>query len=502
MNTNLRVISMYVIETGTTNDMFSRSFTSHIDPIKMNKVAEATRGGDMIHSTNLTGVAGQIITPSAEIDRMVNIANGWQSKRYRFVMLAVPSVGGLESSIKYIYTGYTNCTGFVPTGTGYDFPSDMQLFINNRVVVSAVAPNSLNGNGFYNVQNASHVIHPGAMGGMNRPTFDPTNLAPLHVPSTMRPSDLMHALGSQETSGWNERFVGDMRSAVTLALSRRTNQLPSNYLASSIDALNRAVRCEDPNTQQHGIYASAATHASEILVYDDPLIGMITMNQTGYTENGYVRWDEIKRVMPELTTQGVVTLIGQRDSKKVDVYQSNHGDFQAWYQQNHSNGSITVDQSLEAVMATYLMQTVPAIALQHLMSRVTLQATNMTPDGSVAVTVDPPVPLYGELPAGYIQSAVMNFIRNVEVNVFRDLPINSAMPFKIALHMDVFGDSHCQISINNQPPVPYCSPTYADASFTPVVTSNYQNVGNVACDVKFLADNLGVFNPNQRQGAY
>lgn len=496
MNTRIRVTAMYVIETGTTNDMVSRAFTSHIDNTKMAQVAESTRGGEMVQSANLAGIAGTIIMPSAQVDRLVNIAGGWQNKRYRFVMHAVPDVGGLDSSIQYIYTGYTNATGVVPTATGYDFAPDMQLFINNRIVISAVAPNSLNTNGFYNVQNASHVIHPGTLGGLAKPSFDPANLAPLQVPSTMRPTDLMHSLSSKETSGFNERFVGDMRSAVTLALSRRTNQLPANYLATSLDALHRAIQTEDPNQHTHGIYSSAAANASEILVYEDPLIGMISMNRTGYTETGYVRWDEIKTVLPELTQHGVVQVIGGRDTKKMDIYQSSHGDYQSWYTQSMSTGTVNVDQSMEAIVATYLMQTVPAIAIQSLMSRVSLRATNMTPDGSIKVEVDPPVPLFGSLPVGYIQQAVQSFVTNLEVNVLRDMPINKMIPFSLAMHLDSFGDSHIQISVNGQPPVPYCSPTYADASFTPIVTSNHQNLHGIANDVSYLASNLGVYNPH------
>lgn len=490
MNTRIRVKALYIIETGTTNDMVSRSFTSHLDNIKMNQVIESTRGGEMVQAGNLAGVAGTIIMPSSEIDREVQIAGGWQQKRYRFVMQAVPDVGGLESSVQYIYTGYTNASGVVQLQNGgHDFAPDMQLFINNRIVLSTVAPNSLNQNGFFNVQNASHVIHPGTLGGLNRPSFNPMDLSPLQVPSTMRPTDLMHALSAQETSGMNERFVGDMRSAVTLALSRRTNQLPSNYLATSVDALHRAIQSEDPNQHIHGIYSSAAAQASEMLVYEDPLIGMISMNRTGYAELGYVRWDELKSILPELAVPGTVMVFGNDKAEKMDIYQSSHSNYQPWYQRQ-MNGQLQVDQSMEAIVSTYLLQTVPAIALQHLMSRVTFRATNMTADGQISVQVDPPVPLFGELPAGYIQSSVQNFVRNLEVNVLRDMPINSHIPFSIAVHLDVFGDSHVQVSMNGQPPVPYCSPTYADASFTPVVTSNHQNLNNVANDVKFLASNI------------
>lgn len=496
MNTKLRVTSMFLIETGTTNDMASRSLTSHLDNTALQQVGEQTRGGQMIQANNLAGIAGHIIMPGAQVDRLVGIANGWKNKRYRFVMHAVPDVGTLNSTTQYIYTGYTNTTGLVQVPTGFDFAPEMQLFINNRIVISAIAPNSLNQNGFFNVQNASHVIHPGTLGGISRPAFDPANLAPLQVPSTMRPSDLMHALNAQETSNLNARFVGDMRSAVTLGLSRRTNQLPANYLATSLDSLYRAIHTEDPNTAAHGVYAAAAGNASEFGVYQDPLIGMISMNQTGYTELGYVTWAEIKSILPELTAHGIVKVINNNEVKKKDIYQSHHGDFQPWYTQDMNSGNVNVDQSLEAVVSTYLLQTVPAIAIQHLMSRVTLRATNMTADGSIQVMVDPPVPLFGELPQGYIQQSVQNFVSNLEVAVLRDMPINKAIPFQLAMHLDAFGDSHIQISINGQPAVPYCSPTYADASFTPIVTTNHSNLNKVAHDVKHLAANLNLFNPH------
>lgn len=496
MNTKIRITQMFLIETGTTNDMVSRSFNSHIDNLTLAQVGEQTRGGSMIQAANLAGIAGNIIMPGAQIDRLVTIANGWGNKRYRFVMHAVPDVPGLPSTIQYIYTGYTNLTGMVPVATGYDFAPDMQLFVNNRMVISSVAPNSLNTNGFYNVQNASHVIHPGTLGGIARPTFDPGNLAPLQVPSTMRPTDLMHALNAQETSQLNARFVGDMRSAVTLGLSRRTNQLPSNYLATSLDSLHRAIHTEDPNVGQHGVYAAAAATSTESGVYEDPLIGMISMNRTGYAELGYVTWNEMKGVLPELVNRGVVQVINNKDVKKKDIYQSVAGDYQPWYTQNIQGGGINVDQSLEAIVSTYLMQCVPAIAIQHLMSRVSLRATNMTPDGTIQVQVDPPVPLFGSLPQGYITQSVQNFVAALEVAVLRDMPINKNIPFNLAMHLDAFGDSHIQISINGQPPVPYCSPTYADASFTPIVTTNHTNLNNIANDVKFLASNLGVFNTN------
>jgi hypothetical protein len=503
MNANLRITSIFFIETGTTNDMVARSLNSHVDERMMNVLADQTRQGDMIHADNLTGIAGKIITPGAQVDRFVNIANGWQNKRYRFVLHAVPDTGNLQSSMQYIYTGYSNSTGVVQVQNGgYDFDPNMQLFVNNRVTISSIMPNEFNTNGFFNVQNASHVIHPKMIGNQARPTFNPTNMAPIQVPSTIRPMDLMYALSSQETSQLNAQFVGDMRSAISTSLSRRTNQLPATYLQTSLDSLYRAVQLEDPNGGNHGVYSAAAAGAgaSELSFYEDPLIGKISMGRTGYVENGYVTWYELKDVFPEITQQGIVKVINTGETKKLDIYQSNAGDFQPWYQLDPmGSGQARVDESMEAIVSTYLLQTLPAIMLQSLMSRITIRATNMTPTGQISVQVDPPVPLFGELPQGYIQQTLATFVRNAELSIFRDMPLQEGIPFSISAHIDAFGDSHIQISINGQPPVPYCSPTYADASFTPMVTSSQNVLNNIASDVKFMAKNLGVFGNGQNQ---
>src|SRR5690606_33190833 len=103
------VTELLMLETGTYNDMYARPYQSHTNDAKLNILAEATRGGQALQPSSLSGVAGLFLQPSAEVDRSSPIItpNGYGSKRFRFLMkVEYTNAMGLRHTLAY--SGYTD----------------------------------------------------------------------------------------------------------------------------------------------------------------------------------------------------------------------------------------------------------------------------------------------------------------------------------------------------------------------------------------------------------
>lgn len=487
---NIRIVSIILMETGTMNPMLGRSLQTHVAGDVENALADVTRYGTYINPNAVAGVAGQIVVPG-EVDRLINIDGGWMEKRYRFVMYAEPENSSFASAIVNVYTGYTNGAAMVqlPNG-GYDFPPEMRFYINNCVTISKAPTITPTGEttALHTIQNASHFIHQQTMGGNMQAYFDQNTLQPTTIPSMIRPADVMHSIASKTRSMFDQQPEVDLRTAIQTSLSKRTNAIPANYLTQNLQAIARASIDDMYNMNGVGMYENAAGIVQDPTPFREPIVAKLMATGSNISAAGYTTWSEMKNSFPELHAQGVVKMVRRQDAQRQDVYQTNAGDYQPWYQSNPT-GSVSVNQSMEAVVANSLMNTVPSVMLECLLVRTRITATNMVIGGGIEINIEPPYTIT-PLPQHTTIQMVELLRQRLELQILRDLPINTAMPFNLIMHIDVFGESHIYVGINGQPPVPFCVPSYSDAMFTPMVTTQNTTLTNIANDIEYLAGRL------------
>lgn len=488
---NIRIIKMYLMETGTMNPMLGRSLNTQFDQNSIQILGERVSNTGNLSPTALAGVAGSIVVPG-QVDRFINIDGGWNNKRYRFVIHAEPIDGSFAQNIICIYSGYTNGASEValPNG-GYDFPNEMAFYVNNCVTVNRVSEftmaNSNNNVGHF-VQNASHFIHERTLGTNLQATFDANTLYPTTVPSMIRPMDVMRSIASRERSEVECLPEVDLRTAVATNLSSRSNNLPSTYLSSNLNAVAKARYDEMWSNSGGNLYENAAAIAADQTAFRDPLIAKLNVGGSQLPSSGMVSWGELKNIFPELSMPGTVKVMRKQDAQKIDIYQNNAGDYEPWYRTAPTG--YMVNESFEALIANYIMNTVPSIMLECMIARVQISVTNMTLNGGLLTNINPPFAIIPTLTQGALIHLTGRLQHYIEHMVFQDLPINMQMPFSVSMHIDVFGESQIRVGINGQPEVPFCVPTYSDAMFTPMVTTYDSTLKNIANDIRFITSQL------------
>lgn len=481
VNNGLRVTKAWFIETGTSPDMVSRNFTTHITPAAVHQFNERTQGGACITEDNLAGVAGTIIQPDANFERQVAIANGWANTRYRF-LLRVANPDNPNGAV-YYYSGYTDTPQW--SIASHDFAPDMRMYFNNVIQVNiAMRPTPTGPVPFVSVHECSHMIHPATLGAMSpaefNTTFNPSQgFGIQNQPSTLRPSDLMTAISSGEKNqlaGMSNDLFLDMRTGVDLCKSQRRNALPSFYLHRTTDAFmyGASKASDQSNTSQADIYDFAAGYASERSPFSDRFFSLLAMDY-GYHQNGFITWQDFNRSHPETQMDGVTYVFTRGEAQKQDVYISNRGDFD----------SMVGDQRPQTLLITQIMQSIPGVLLESLISFVRIHVTNMTTDGSVMVSLVNPMS-FADLPEGYLITQIPFIEQRLKHIIFNDIAFSNYVPFDLTLTVDIFGESFALLGYNGNPQIPYSIPTYCDSMLSPIVTTNGNVLTSMANDVRYL----------------
>lgn len=88
--------------------------------------------------------------------------------------------------------------------------------------------------------------------------------------------------------------------------------------------------------------------------------------------------------------------------------------------------------------------------------------------------------------SGHI-NPLLTMIENEILNVITH---NNQMALGIAVDSELNGSTTVKVSINNGPIESFSNATYADQLFTPVVTSNYGRLTNMAVDIQNLGEEI------------
>lgn len=486
---NVQPTKLFITETGTSDDMIGVNFNSHITEQNRMQFIEQTAGGAMLDAANLAGLAGDIIRPDFNQYRNLQMANGWGNKRLRFVLHMTPMnvLGG--STVRYIYSGYTDIADF-NTHVG-DFNPNTRLYFNNAISVSQSFVEDVGGmipRTFIN--DISHVLTPQALGGGLDAIVNPNTMQWERLPSTIRPTDLFTHLGARVDS---ERFghqVHHFGTVVDTKKSSRSNALASNYLSKTTKALTQAHEMTDYSESQTDLYSKAAAYTGDSFVSSDPLIARLM--EYNYSQRGYVTWGEICSIFPAIKNPGVINYIRRMEGAELVAFNNNDvfGTQDKYMIRRGENEQMVtasgVNTSPHALIAYSLMQSIPGLLLTNFINRCVITATNMTLDGGLHIEIRTPQAMT-DLPSQFIIERIPALETLLYRTVFMDLPVNRQVDFMIDMVADVFGESFIRVRYNGSHPVPFAFPSYCDAMMSPLVATTQQPLEQISQDIRYLA---------------
>lgn len=165
-----------------------------------------------------------------------------------------------------------------------------------------------------------------------------------------------------------------------------------------------------------------------------------------------------------------------------------HSPVQAQSQYRRGQGERWSAATGEAIACTIMQQSVPAMMTECLMSDVHFMATNDT-IGSVDV-----VQVFGA--SGFTEGIdlspfIVHFIERLKREVLSDISKRGLVKYKITVHMGMTTQSQFIISLDNEPDSMFVAPTFCDALYSPVVTTNIQDLFHMSSDLSTMLMNAG-----------
>lgn len=465
----IKIVSFMAFETGTYNQVFDRPYTTNLTPDSLNRYDELTKGGRLINPGTLSTLAPMILAPSATAGTAIVIPNGWDQKRYRFVMI-VEQKQGVGGAVMHIMTGYTDHNEAVGTNTNHINPA-VRLFFNTCVSVNVIqnmATLHHNASAHGRITDHYHILH------------RPVDVSPIRGftsdgPVSLRPSDVVDQMSVNERSlmGTTHSLCNGLMSEPVIRSSRAFNAAPT-YLAETLQAINYSAKLHEGAQHENGttMYDSAIGTLQEDTLRREQFMQML-ISRTSFSRDGCVSWGELRSMFPYIETPEV-TQFKKHDPNRIDVMINRAGGTEYW-------SGATSETSIAARIAA----AVPSAMISSLVGVAQFHITNMNNRG-FEVAVNHALPLVKIVSIDMI-SAVEQLKKQIIIDIFNAVSDNNRIPIEASIRCDVMGDLFISLQFNCQPKVDFTLPAFADHLFTPILARTRAKLDNLAHDMSQLA---------------
>lgn len=481
----MNVVRLVVQNTGTYNEQWLRPYVSTGNGDAMHKVGErigAARG--RIDASAFSGISAEIIRPSAVPETPLMIANGWGTKRFRFMLqIAIETHIGQRSLLSI--SGYTE---YSDQSYGGHLSPQLKFFINS---ITELAPVTHRIGGamqtVHQVKAAAQLVsNNNFQSSLNISNPNVYNMAPGVVFGTMEAD--RHNLYSSENLG----SFGDTRLHLTgqPELLNRNYNNSQQYCARMTNDWKTAMGVGDPmrtsgdTTMVEALGACSQALDQERDAASNPFLNWLRQRRRqsyGIFPQGadYFTLEDLQAFDPNYANvMFVAPEIGGMH---------NIGSSCDW------SGSDTITQA-----ATILAQSMPSYMSRFGVVTLALNSSNKYGMVREPITVFTAVNCFNQ---EIDNSATLEALKiALDKDLFNSICFSNQLAYELELMVDTFGETWITLQLGDDPtPYVYVAPTFADAMFAPQLTLSHANVLGLANDFNTLFDNavdasLGGFN--------
>lgn len=421
---------------------------------------------------NVAKITGNFITRSAQVYGSIDIANGWNERRFIFLMIVDyidPNIGVSSE----IITGYTDSLDYSSFGTKVNLSPDLRFFINSILQLRTFQQNT--GAGLVKkakVINANHVFstNPYRDSGADYRLFS---------------LDSQRVLGKMQDLN-NEYYNMvrlDEEIQNTPIMAPRTESSPSHYASNILEPIRTSMRQDEYNQEYSGINLSDVFSLARTNVMATPsesvFMNLLVTNYLNSFTSEFT-WKNLLDLDPNV--DNVAKVVFSSNIRRDFNYNSYGYDYVPPEASQPMDGN-----TIEVVAATILGSAVPSILMKYGISTMTFTATNETLDSSIQLVVTGIQGFVDQDLAPYIDV----IINDIKHTVLMDISQNNRLTFKLQMSVMVIGETSILISFDGSPIVPFSIPTFCDALFNPTITPSSVDIESVAKD---FIDLSGVIN--------
>jgi len=458
----INIARLLMSETGTYNDMVQRPYTLSMEAGTLNSITQrAVEMHGKLSGATLSGVACDLVSPSAAPTGNVSIPNGWGTRRIRFVM-EVHCQFVLGVTMIYYIQGYTDFPGVSATG---EPAPDMRFIINSIIGVSRTTIPTPSGMVTRDIitENSQVVADPNALNAMMGGNL------------LMRPQDVfgrMQANYISQGHSYGGGNVIDPRGTLTAApvRSNRMNNVGAEYIAKIVNGYTTGNELATFGQGTQDILSRAKAEVYETPLMDNPFISILSDVRGMGISNSFT-YGDLLNIDPGVSQRKHFAVHSNIQQAQVHTV----GATSYW------NGT-----DRETVVATILGQAVPALMMELLISKINFHATNHDHSGNVTIAISGAKSLTEADMTRYYEM----FKSRLANEVLRDISFGGNIPFSLQMEVDLFGDTWIRLSLNSGPIIDYALGTFSDSLFTPIVTGQKQMFDSMVYDIENLVNNV------------
>ena len=470
-NTTKRVKQFILQDTGSYNQMVTRPLPVSADPRSYDAVIEAAvksmKINQRVSPMTISQMASTYISPTALPESVVNIPNGWDTKRLRFVLTVeyTSSIGHVTESMVYGYTDYMGTSNLSGTPT---FDPNMMFYINGVVDlrISTQRSAQFGTQQYKNVIDFSDVVYTDyGKNGTGTPGLVSYKVVPESVFNTMATNEI--------SAGMGDGFAQDLSSTVGFMPSRikKDAARPNAFIADTINSYASAM-ADTTYISDSEILSNAATFAQGH-IHECSFIHQIRQ-YNGH--GGRFTLQELLAFDPGATAPGVFAPVLTNPSAQGNI--PYHGNYSAW-----------TNADIETQMAQFVTSVLPAIMVKNNVTEFGFTSTNDTFGGEVLTTAHV-IRSNIAAPNPNINTAL---ISSVDFEIIPAVSFRGEVRYMLQASCNIYGNVEVQLSINGGPLTPYIAPAFASSLASTNITTSKSHMP------AFSASVSGILNEVQQQ---
>lgn len=471
-STRISVRKFSLSETGRYQAQVNRPFDTFIDQGSLEALATRVHDNTSAYTTasTIAGTVGGILQPSAQHMGVVNLPNGWNEKRLRFILeVEVESATGL----KYIdyFQGFSDYMGIGDSMNNYIDPN-MVFHINTHTSVMVVNEQTPMGVvAREQIKGSNHIIN-GKLVTANQG---------MEQSKLIRPQDVFNSIQAYAIADTNYGYgdgaaVNDTRTLMQgrSNTSKRSNSTATNYLASIVDSYSQGLTTSDMGVGTEDVYARSREYTLDPFCNDIPFIRALS-NITSIP--GTTSFTMANLISIDPNASNVTSATRQSATSRVSLPEEGMSNY--W-----------TGQDMETIMASTLSVAVPTIVSELLFARIAFSVTNGTTNGQVHMEIDPSSVV--AMTSADLSRHFNIFQRRLEREVLFDLSYQNQISYAISMDTTWAGDTFIRISVNGGPTIDFVSPTFSDSLLVPTYTANPEHHRHLVHDMQNLIEKTGI----------
>lgn len=460
----MQILNIVFRERPAYQDMQLRPFGADATDDLIHRLCYDTAEGTDLTPAALSGTAGRIIRPVAESRGRAIIANGWNEKRYMFIMTVEVRRSRTVFSTLEI-SGYTDNAEVSNSLRGIKFPKEMAMYFNSITEVEQMYSNTnVQGSGWRTrVCSSNHIIAPQTMPDFTRDRSS-------HGTVTMRPSDIFRSSGSSviqrsfDRKATKENYVDGRYGFADrqLRMSTRWNDSSTRYLNRSINALSAATQGEQfgDNRNSLDIDSTKIITDARRQVPEKNLVSWTPMaeltQETNILEQGFITFGELQQLNPDFAWDDVKVYFLPKEATR------NNRDTSAWTGRDHTT-----------VAANILARGLPSYMAFHQIGYIQFEANNTNFGGQPIIMVSNAMPLLGNT---VDERALQALEQRLQTELFIEMLPWEDCRYDIHVTADLGVDVSIDIHLDDEDPGVFVFPVFCDSLVAPVVANNNDDV--------------------------